>query len=118
MSYYYKTLVPNSLFDLHLKNLSLAELKVILVIIRQTYGWLDKRTRKPKQWDWISRQFFVKKTNLSLRAVSEAIAKLHRKNLIDIKNEKGILIYTSSERRRAYKLYYRANLERPVQKFT
>ena len=110
MKHYQHTQVPNSLFDTYISKLTGAETKVLLVIIRQTYGWLDKRTGKSKQWDWISRQFFVKKTSLSLRAVSEAISKLHRKNIIKIKNEKGYLLTNSIQRKRAHKLYYSPNL--------
>ncbi len=110
MSYFHHTQVPNILFDIYLKELSESELKVILVIIRQTYGWLDTRTKKPKQWDWISRQFFVKKTSLSLRAVSGAISKLYQKNYIRIKNQDGTLLTTALQRRRAYRLYYSVNI--------
>jgi DNA-binding transcriptional regulator YhcF (GntR family) len=109
MAYINRTGVPNAVFDIHLKHLGYAELKVLLVIIRQTYGWVDKRTRTHKEWDWISRRFFAKKTNLSLRSVSEAISSLFSKGLIHIKNENGIYVYTAQERRKAYKLFYSMN---------
>jgi len=44
MGYIYFTNVPNIIFDTHLKDLGYAELKILLVIIRQTYGWKDKHT--------------------------------------------------------------------------
>ena len=106
MSYIYFTNVPNTIFDIHLKELGYAELKVLLVIIRQTYGWKDKRTGTHKHWDWISQQFFVRKTGLSGRAVSTAISKLITKNLIKVKNEQGRLVFDNKERQYASKLYF------------
>ncbi len=88
MSYIYHTNVPNNLFDTYLKNLGYAELKVLLVVIRQTYGWKDKRTGTYKHGDWISQQFFVRKTGLSNRAVSTAISKLIYKRLIEVKTKR------------------------------
>lgn len=106
MSYYPFTNVPNTFFRI-LPKLGYAELKVLLVIIRQTYGFVEPGTKKHKQWDWISGRFFVKKTNLSQRSVSEALSSLLKKGLISIKNEHGKYVTTTQQRRRSYKLYYR-----------
>lgn len=111
MSYIYHTNVPNNFFDEYLKNLGYAELKVLLVIIRQTYGWKDKKTGGYKRWDWISQQFFVRKTGLSGRAVSTAISKLIYKRFILVKNEKGRLLFQEIERQRASKLYFSCTLK-------
>jgi hypothetical protein len=111
MPYISRTHIPNILFDTHLKNLGYAELKVLLVIIRQTYGWKDKSTGTHKKHDWISQQFFVRKTGLSARTVSSAISHLLSKNLILITNKKGKRLDTTQERRRASKLYFSCNLE-------
>lgn len=105
MSYYPFTNVPNSFFKL-LPDLGYAELKVLLVIIRQTYGFVESGTKKHKQWDWISGRFFVKKTNLSQRSVSDALSSLLEKRLINVKNEQGKLLTTTAQRRRAHRLYY------------
>ncbi|MCI2229932.1 replication protein [Polaribacter sp. MSW13] len=110
MTYYPYTNVPNVVFD-YLPNLSYTELKVLLLIIRQTFGWMDKETRKQKQFDWISIRFFAKKTGLSKRAISDAIAKLIQKKLIIVKNEKGKIVHHKLQRRRALKLYFSFNLE-------
>ena len=104
--YHPVTHVPNVLFDTHLKTLGYAELKVLLVIIRQTQGWKDPRTGKAKEWDWISGLFFVKKTGLSKRAVSKALSTLCKKKLIRIRNEKGNPMLHAYERKRAFKLYF------------
>ena len=39
MTYKQTTQVPNELFDIHLPDLTFSELKILLFIIRQTYGW-------------------------------------------------------------------------------
>ena len=112
MSYFYHTNVPNIFFEVHLKNLGYAELKVLLVIIRQTYGWKDTRTGGHKKWDWISGRFFVKKTGLSQRAVSSAISSLIMKRLIVVKNSKGKVLYSKLERQHEQKLYFSSFLDR------
>lgn len=111
MSYYYRTTVPNSVFDVHLKDLGYAELKVLLVVIRQTYGWKDKRTDSYKHWDWISQQFFVRKTGLSNRAVSTAISQLIYKGHILVKNKQGYLLFDKKQRQQESKLYFSCILE-------
>lgn len=111
MNYIHHTNVPNNFFDEYLKNLGYAELKVLLVIIRQTYGWKDKKTGGYKRWDWISQRFFVRKTGLSARAVSTAISKLMYKRLILVKNEKDRLLFHEIERQRASKLYFSCTLK-------
>ena len=111
MTYFHHTNVPNTLFDVHLNSLGYAEIKVLLVIIRQTYGWKDKRTGSYKKWDWISQQFFVRKTGLSARAVSTAISKLIFKGLILVKNKQGALLYTNKQRQKEARLYFSCALE-------
>lgn len=111
MGYISRTNVPNSVFDMHLKNLGYAELKILLVIIRQTYGWKGKHKGEHKKRDWLSQQFFVRKTGLSGRAVSNAIATLHAKHLIHITNAQGKPLNTTEERKRATRLYFSCNLE-------
>ena len=106
MAYINRTGVPNAVFDIHLPHLGYAELKVLLIIIRQTYGWRDKETRSHKERDWISRQFFVKKTGLSKRAVSKAIAQLQVKNLIIITDSKGSSLNSANCRKKQTKLYF------------
>ncbi|PQJ80673.1 replication protein [Polaribacter porphyrae] len=112
MSYIYFTNVPNIIFDIHLKDLGYAELKVLMVIIRQTYGWKDTHTGTHKHWDWISQQFFVRKTGLSARAVSTAISKLITKNIIKVKNEQGRLVFGNKERQYASKLYFSTTFQK------
>ncbi len=102
------TAVPNTVFDTYLKDLSIAELKVLLIIIRQTYGWqTDKKTKSRKKSDWISVSQFVEKTGASSRSINSAIRLLIEKNLIEVTNEKDVLLDTGEKRRGQYKLFFR-----------
>jgi|GEM_PF-5356806 len=49
MIYKQTTQVPNIFFDQLLLTLTEAEIKLLLVIMRPTYGWIDPRTVKRKQ---------------------------------------------------------------------
>lgn len=105
------TQTPNSLFDNHLSRLGCAELKVLLVIIRQTVGFLhpqDKFRRKDR--DWISQRYFMQRAGLSGRAISSAIASLVSKGLILVTTKKGRIMHTIEERRGTSRLYYASTL--------
>jgi len=67
------TKTPNVLFDKHLRELNHSEIKTLLVIIRQTIGFIDKRTNKRKVRDRITLSQFSLKTGLSTRIISKAI---------------------------------------------
>ncbi len=83
MNYQRTTQVPNVVFDSMLPILTYAELKILLVIIRQTYGWINKRTGKRKVYDRITYGQFIKKTGLSRRSVSSAVTSLAKKGFIE-----------------------------------
>jgi len=102
------TPVPNVVFDTYLKELKLAELKVLLIIIRQTLGWEDKRTKSErKETDWISNSQLVTKTGNSARAINDAIQGLTDKKLIDVISQSGEFLDTPEKRRGQQKLYFR-----------
>ena len=109
MTYYYRTWTPNQLYDKHL-DLKEVELKVLLVIIRQTYGYYDQRTKSHKEWDWISISFFAKKTSTSKKAISLAIQQLIDKQLVKVKNERGVPVHTPQLRKYSKKLYFKATI--------
>jgi len=103
------TPVPNVLFDYYLKELKLAELKILLVIIRQTSGWRDNYTKsKRKERDWISGSQLVLKTGSSMRAINEAIQVLVQKKLIDVLSFSGEVLDAPEKRRGQQKLFYRS----------
>lgn len=102
------TSVPNVVFDLYLKDLNLAELKVLLVIIRQTLGWKDKQTKSErKESDWISGSQLALKTGASKRAINNAIRILVEKKLIDVLDEAGNLLDSPEKRKGQQKLFFR-----------
>jgi len=102
------TPVPNVILDIYLKELSSAELKVLLIVIRQTLGWADRRGMfGRKEADWISGSQLRQKTGSSKRAITTAIDLLVRKKIIEILDEWGNVLDYPEERRGKTKLYYR-----------
>jgi phage replication O-like protein O len=69
------TQVPNVFFDEILEGLNLAETKVLLAIMRKTFGW-------QKQIDRISYSQIVKMTGLSKVSISSGIKSLEKKDII------------------------------------
>ena len=106
MIYQQTTQFPNSLVDTHLPNLTESEVKIILVIIRQTNGWVDKRTGSRKTRDWISHGQFIKKTGLSRRVISKSLQSLVEKNLIQITCRNGNLLHKAVDRRGVTRMFY------------
>jgi len=100
------TLTPNIIFDCLLKDLSSSELKIILVIIRQTIGWVDQRTGKRKERDRISFSQFAEKTGLSRKSISKAINSLSKRNLIVITDKTGNNLNASFQRKGKASIYY------------
>lgn len=91
------TQVPNDLFDVHLPELSGAELKVILTIIRKTRGW-------HKEIDAVSYSQLVELTGLSRQSVATAISELENKKLLLIDREKKTSKYEINYYRSVKKL--------------
>ncbi|TAH40831.1 MAG: hypothetical protein EYC69_10030 [Bacteroidetes bacterium] len=101
------TPVPNKLFDLFLNELQGAELKVLLVIIRQTLGWQDRRSvhgRKTK--DWISTSQLILKSGCSRRAISAAIDALTKKKLIQVFDKSENVLVSGDSRKGKQQLYF------------
>lgn len=102
------TPVPNIVFDHYLKEMKLAELKILLIVFRQTFGWQDKFTKsKRKELDWISNGQLALKTGSSKRAINEAIQTLVQKKLIDVLSISGDVLDAPEKRRGQQKLFYR-----------
>ena len=70
---------PNSVVDKYLRELTGSEAKLLLVVIRQTYGWVDTKIGGRKMRDRISHGQFIKKAGLSRRAVSSGVEGCLRK---------------------------------------
>jgi len=104
----YTTPVPNQLFDGLLSNLSDPELKVLLLVVRQTMGWKCTKTGKRKERDWIAGKQFQQKTGLSRKAISRAIASLSQQGLLRVTDYPGFVLNTAIERKGKTKLFYTA----------
>ena len=109
------TMIPNDVFDELLIELTGSELKIFLVILRQTLGWKNQRTGKRKIWDRINQYQFKQKTGLSKRVISQSIQSLVDKKLIRITNYEGNILDTPLKRRGNPHLFYSLG-ERLMQK--
>jgi len=69
------TQIPNILFDELLKDLKEGELRVLMVIMRQTFGW-------HKTWDVISISQLAKKTGMEKKSVHRSLQTLVEKKMI------------------------------------
>lgn len=104
--YYHSTQVPNEVFDQQLPYLNQAQLKVLLVVIRQTLGWIDPKTKQRKRKDWISISFFSKRTRLTHKSVSMAISALIYKELIVALDYNERELRHPKDRRGKKRIYY------------
>jgi phage replication O-like protein O len=92
------TKVSDILLDTWLSELSEAELKLLLTIIRQTTGWNKDRDR-------ISHSQFKKKTGLSPRSISSAVESLSTRDFIRITDSFGREL-TSDQRKYRSDIHY------------
>ena len=89
-------------------SLTESELKVLMAILRQTFGWKDSVTGGRKQRDRISGWQFGQKTGLSRRVVTKAIQSLCDRRLIEVTDFGGNPMLFGCERKGKRFLYYRA----------
>ena len=106
------TPVPNALLDDWMQELTDTELRVLLVVTRQTLGFQEKPSRsQPFQGkakgsasrrarDWITHTQLKQKTGRASAAVSGAIDGLVRKRLLEVCTPDGTPLSTPQERRR------------------
>lgn len=107
MSLEYTTPVPNRVFDLDLATLKEVELKVLLVIIRKTHGWVEEKNhRQRKQIGRIPIKSFEINTGCSRRGISGAIQSLIQKELIKVFDHNGKELTIADDRRGKYHLYF------------
>jgi hypothetical protein len=108
MKYKSTTPVPNSVFDVVLPSLSGTELKLLLVVIRQTLGWISHVTPSGrKERDWLSSGLLQRKTGCSRRSISTAIHTLAEKDLIEIVGHAGNSLQNAGSRKGKSHLYFR-----------
>jgi len=110
------TQVPNRFIDELMPTLSDVELRVLLVITRQTLGWVeDTETGRRKDRDWISRYQMQTKTGRGHTQVSAAVKKLIAHGIIEALAEDGSPLDTAQKRQLAGgRIYYRLATRLPT----
>lgn len=95
------TPVSNFLLDRIMPRLRDTELRILLVVARQTVGWgLADGTRK--QADWMSHFQLKRKSGRSGAAISKAIDVLVRARLIQVRDSFGVPLMTARARRQSH----------------
>ena len=98
--------LPNRLVDEVLPALKDTELRVLLVVFRQTWGWQVEGKRKHR--DWLSHAQLCRRTGRGSEPVSKAVDALVRQELIIVEDSAGNAITTPEARRRHLgRLYFR-----------
>lgn len=93
--------IPAFLVDDLLPTLKDTELKLALVVLRQTWG-------RGKPADWLSHSQLKRRTGRAGEAVSSAVDALVRRGVVEVVNERGVLLSDPASRRRERaKLLYR-----------
>ncbi len=118
--------VPIRLVDEVMPHLKDTELRVLLVVLRQTWGWqadrwsdsgrhngrhkpLHRKNYGHKRRDWLSHRQLCRRTGRGSEAVSGAVASLSASGLIVVEDAAGNPLMTPEERRRCLgRLYFRA----------
>lgn len=91
------TPIPNDFFDA-IPHLTHAELRVLLVVFRQTYGWIDRKTGNRKLKDRLTYNYIISKTGLYRTILSETIQSLVDKKMLVITNIQGTTLDTPQSR--------------------
>lgn len=82
--------VPLVYVDELLPTLTDAQLRVLLVVIRQTLGWIDRDSvTGRKERDWITQSQLREKTSKSRDSISLAIATLVERGIIQVEDRHG-----------------------------
>ncbi len=106
------TPVPNALFDEALSHLKPVELKVLLLIIRKTWGFYDPNTTtKRKQLERIALSYLALKIGSSRRAISDAINRLCISGYIDVFDDSGNKLHTPHSRQGKLRLLFRVKFQ-------
>lgn len=103
------TPVPTALLDRAMPQLRDTELRVLLVVVRQTLGWqVGKDPYLRKERDWLTQSQLMRRTGRASGAVARAVDALVQYGLIDVLDASEYPLHTPAERRRHLgRLYYR-----------
>jgi hypothetical protein len=77
---------------------------LLCVIVRQTCGWQEGKTRKGT--DWLTHQQLKARTGLASASICSAIDTLMKRGFIEVCDNSGMPLKTSAERRRAGRLHF------------
>ena len=95
--------VPVRLVDEVMPMLKDTELRILLVVLRQTAGWRSDRlagSASHKRRDWLSHRQLCRRTGRGSGAVSAAVGSLVASGLIAVEDAAGTPLRTAEERRR------------------
>ncbi len=90
---------PNSLLDDVMPSLKDTEWRLLCVIVRQTLGFWDKKTKNRKVCDWLTQAQLLRKTGRDRAAISRALDALVQGRYIEVRSETGRLLQSPGERR-------------------
>jgi len=110
------TQIPNEIINDWLPKLKESELKVVIIVARQTLGWIENPiTGTRKKEDWMTQKQLMKKTGLSNWAVSKATQSLVEKDLIEARDADSNILDTPKKRqlvgRHHKRIFYRLKLK-------
>ncbi|MBI5707282.1 MAG: replication protein [Armatimonadetes bacterium] len=95
------TPVSNLLLDKIMPRLRDTEIRILLVVSRQTVGWLQADGTRKKA-DWLSHFQLKRKTGRSSAAISKAIDVLVRAKLIVVRDSFGVPLMSARARRQSH----------------
>src|SRR5262249_19224898 len=101
------TPIPNRILDEVVPLLRDSEVQVLLVIVRQTLGWIGEQANERKERDWLTHSQLKGRTRRSSQSISQAIASLVRRSLIEVYDDAGDKLDTPQKRRACHgRLYF------------
>ena len=89
---------PSRLIDDVMPGLTDTEFRVLVVIVRQTRGWMAGGGKR-KEWEWLSHAQLKARTGRASAAISRAIDGLVGRGLIEVATPTGIPLATAQARR-------------------
>ncbi len=104
------TQIPNNLFNGEMKKMRDTELRIVLIVMRKTLGWIESPgTKKRKKEDWIAFGQLTKFSGRTRKAISAAIDTCVKNKWIEARNKKGDILDTPQKRMigRGGKIFYR-----------
>ena len=97
--------VPIAVLDSLMPRLKDTELRLLLVVVRQTIGWVDPLGGR-KNWDWLTHSQLRRRTGRSSSALSRAIHRLASRGIILVSDHRYQLKLSQNERRRSERLLF------------